>query len=107
VATPTREELAEVAALAGMQRALALYRLGLRTEASAEWLWNVYRMNDRALLAAAELARINGIWDRAINTADRTVAEHDFTLRYPAPYVNVLSKQARARKLDFDVLFWP
>ena len=104
-AMPTREELAEVAALAGMQRALALYRLGLRTEASAEWLWTVRRMNDRALLAAAELARVNGIWDRAINTADQTVAEHDFTLRYPAPYVKVLSKQARARKLDEPLVF--
>ena len=104
-ATPTREELAEVAALAGMQRALALYRLGLRTEASTEWVWTVRKMNDRALLAAAELARVNGIWDRAINTADRTVAEHDFTLRYPAPYGNVLSKQARARKLDEPLVF--
>jgi len=104
-AMPTREELDEAAALAGMQRALALYRLGLRTEASTEWLWTVRKMNDRALLAAAELARINGIWDRAINTADRTVAEHDFTLRYPAPYGNVLSKQARARKLDEPLVF--
>jgi soluble lytic murein transglycosylase len=104
-ATPTREELAEVAALAGIQRALKLYRLGLRTEASTEWLWTVRKMNDRALLAAAELAMVNGIWDRAINTADRTVAEHDFTLRYPAPYGNVLSKQARARKLDEPLVF--
>jgi len=104
-ATPTREELAEVAALAGMQRALALYRLGLRTEALTEWLWTVRNMNDRALLAAAELAKTNGIWDRAINTADRTVAEHDFTLRYLAPHGPVLSEQARSRKLDESLVF--
>ena len=73
-----------------MQRALASHRLGLRTEASTEWLWTVRKMNDRALPAAAELARVNGIWDCVINTADRTVAEHDFTLRYPEPYGNVL-----------------
>jgi soluble lytic murein transglycosylase len=103
-APPTREELAEVAALDGVQRALALYRLGLRTEATTEWVWTIRAMDDRALLAAAELARRNGIWDRAINTADRTVAEHNFTLRYPAPYGNVLSKQARARKLDEPLL---
>jgi soluble lytic murein transglycosylase len=101
----TREEIAEVAARAGMQRSLALYRLGLRTEAVAEWLWTVRTMDDRALLAAAELAKRNGIWDRAINTADRTVAEHDFTLRYPAPYSKVLSKQARVRQLDEPLLF--
>jgi len=104
-APPTREEIAEVAARAGMQRSLALYRLGLRTEAVAEWLWAIRGMDDRALLAAAELAKRNGIWDRAINTADRTVAEHDFTLRYPAPYSKVLSKQARVRKLDEPLLF--
>ena len=104
-AAPTREELAEVAALGGVQRSLALYRLGLRTEASAEWSWTVRKMNDRSLLAAAELAKANGIWDRAISTADRTVAEHDFTLRYSAPYGNVLSKQARARKLEESLVF--
>jgi soluble lytic murein transglycosylase len=102
---PTPEEIAEVAARAGMQRSLALYRLRLRTEAAAEWRWTVRTMDDRALLAAAELARRNGIWDHAINTADRTVAEHDFTLRYPAPYSKVLSKQARVRKLDESLLF--
>jgi len=102
---PTREELAETAALDGVRRALALYRIGLRTEAVAEWLWTVRTMDDRTLLAAAELARRNGIWDRAINTADRTVAAHDFTLRYPAPYGDVLLKQARVRKLDEPLVF--
>jgi soluble lytic murein transglycosylase len=104
-APPVREEIAEVAARAGMQRALALYRLGLRTEAAAEWRWSVHTMDDRALLAAAELARRNGIWDRVINTADRTIAEHDFSLRYPVPYSKELSKQARVRKLDEPLLF--
>lgn len=102
---PTREELTKVASLPGIRRALALYRLGLRTEASAEWLWNIRGMNDRALLAAAELASANGIWDRAIGTADRTIAEHDFTLRYPLPYIHVLSKQARLQKLDEALVF--
>ena len=102
---PTREELAEVAALTGLQRALILYRLGLRTEATAEWVWTVRAMDDRELLAAAELAHRNGIWDRAINTADKTVAAHDFTLRYPAHYRDVLSKQAQIRKLDEPWVF--
>jgi soluble lytic murein transglycosylase len=99
-AAPTPKELAEAASLGGIGRALTLYRLGLRTEALAEWLWAVRAMDDRALLAAAELAKRNGIWDRAINTADRTLAEHDFTLRYPSPYGDVLRKQARVRNLD-------
>lgn len=99
-AEPTPKEAAGVAAQGGIGRALVLYRLGLRTEGQAEWLWAVRAMDDRSLLAAAELARKNGIWDRAINTADRTVAEHDFTLRYLAPYGSLLGKQARQRNLD-------
>jgi soluble lytic murein transglycosylase len=97
---PTGVELAEAAARGGLKRALALYRLGLRNEATAEWMWTIRTMDDRALLAAAELARRNGIWDRAINTADKTIALHDFSMRYPAPYGDVLAEQSRVRKLD-------
>ena len=53
-------------------------------------------MDDRALLAAAELARRNGIWDRAINTADLTVAAHDFTLRYLVTLRRLFSRSRRA-----------
>jgi soluble lytic murein transglycosylase len=104
-APPTKEELAEVAALGGLKRALALYRLGLRSEATAEWVWTIRSMEDRALLAAAELARRNAIWDRAINTADKTVALHDFSMRYPVPYGAVLSEQARVRQIDEPWVF--
>jgi soluble lytic murein transglycosylase len=104
-ASPTREEIAEAVALPGLKRALMLYRLGLRTEATNEWIWTVRAMDDRALLAAAELARRNGIWDRAIGTADRTVASHDFAMRYLAPYRKVLSKQARANQLEEPYVF--
>ncbi len=97
---PTKAELAEATARGGLKRALALYRLGLRNEATTEWMWTIRTMDDRSLLAAAELARRNGIWDRAINTADKTVALHDFTMRYPAPYGDVLAEQSRVRKLD-------
>jgi soluble lytic murein transglycosylase len=104
-AAPTRGELASVAALSGLQRALKLYRLGLRTEATAEWTWTIRTMDDRALLAAAELARSKGIWDRAINTAEKTVAVHDFSLRYMTPYQDLFSKQARLWKLEESLVF--
>jgi soluble lytic murein transglycosylase len=102
---PGRKEIAAVAERVGIQRSLALYRLGLRTEADAEWRWSVRTMDDRELLAAAELAKQNEIWDRVINTANRTVADHDYTLRYPAPYHKALSKQARIRKIDESFLY--
>ena len=99
-APPTKEELAKASSLGGIRRALALYRLGLRNEATAEWVWTIRSMADRELLAAAELARRNGIWDRAINTADKTVFLHDFGMRYLAPYGKVLAEQARIRQID-------
>jgi soluble lytic murein transglycosylase len=96
----TPEELASAAANPAMQRALALYRLDMRTEATREWNWMLRGMSDRSLLAAARIARDNEIWDRAINTADRTVAQHDFSVRYLAPYRDVLGNAARARALE-------
>jgi soluble lytic murein transglycosylase len=65
-----------------------------------EWLWAIRDFDDKQLLAAAEIARRNAIYDRAINTAERTVALHDFDLRYLAPYRDVL--KARASELGLD-----
>jgi soluble lytic murein transglycosylase len=97
---PTEEEIAEAAAVPGLKRALALYRVDLRSDATREWLWTIRGMDDRRLLAAAELARRNEVWDRAIGTADRTVAAHDFSVRYLAPYREILAVQARTRDLE-------
>src|SRR6266513_373606 len=97
---PTESEIAEVAAIPGLARALALYRLDMRTEATREWLWTIRGMDDRKLLAAAELARRNEAWDRAISTADRTVLAHNFSVRYLAPYREVLAEKARSRDLE-------
>ena len=97
---PTEAEIAEAAAVPGLARALALYRIDMRTEGTREWLWTIRGMDDRKLLAAAELARRNEAWDRAISTADRTIAAHNFSVRYLAPYREVLAEQARSRDLD-------
>ena len=97
---PTTEELSKAVALPGLQRAMALFRLDMRTEAVREWNWSLRGMDDRQLIAAAELARRNEIWDRAINTADRTVAQHDFALRYLAPYQQTFAGQAKAQQLE-------
>ena len=97
---PTEAEVAQAAAVPGLARALALYRIDMRTEATREWLWTIRGMDDRKLLAAAELARRNEAWDRAIGTAERTVAAHNFSVRYLAPYREVLAEKARSRDLD-------
>ena len=99
-APPAPEEIAAASAVPGLQRSLALYRLDMRVEATREWNWCLRGMDDRQLLAAAELARSGEVWDRAINTADRTVWLHDFSVRYLAPYREVLAGRARERELE-------
>jgi soluble lytic murein transglycosylase len=94
------EEVEAVARDAGIARALALYELGLRTEATNEWIWAVRNLDDRQLLAAAELARRNDWYDRAINTAEKTQALHDFDLRFISPYRELASKEAKENNLD-------
>jgi soluble lytic murein transglycosylase len=97
---PGAEDLRAAGQLPGLQRALALYRLNLRFDAIREWNWAIRGMDDKQLLAAAEIAVRNGIYDRAINTADRTVELHDFNLRYLAPYREVL--KARTDQMGLD-----
>jgi soluble lytic murein transglycosylase len=97
---PTPEDVASVAANPGLQRALALFRLELRTEAVYEWNWALRGMDDRELLAVAEFARRNELWDRAINTANRTVGTHDFHVRFLAPYRTVFAERSRAQGLE-------
>lgn len=96
----TDEEVAAAARNPGLVRALALYRLGLRAEATREWAFTVRAMPDEELLAAAELARRNEIYDRAINTAERTVHRHNFRLRYLAPFAETFRAHAREHGLD-------
>jgi soluble lytic murein transglycosylase len=106
ISTPPRttplspQEFGEALANDGLRRSLALFRVEARLDAVKEWNWSLRGMNDRQLLAASELARRNDIWDRAINTADRTVTQHDFTLRYLAPYRDKVEPKARALALD-------
>ena len=98
--TPTGGELAAVARQPGFQRALALYRVGLRFESAREWIWSIRGMDDKQLLAAAEFALQNDMFDRAINTADKTLAVHDFSVRYLAPHRDSLAGGARAQQLE-------
>jgi soluble lytic murein transglycosylase len=83
-----------------LARALELFRLELRTEATAEWIFAVRNMDDARLLAAAELARRAGVYERAINTAGRTERLHDYRLRYLAPFRDVFREYALAYDLE-------
>jgi soluble lytic murein transglycosylase len=97
---PGPDDLKAMGERPGIRRALALYRLNLRIEGIREWLWAIRDFDDRQLLTASEVARRHEIYDRAINTADRTSVEHDFGLRYLAPFRDVL--RARTSELELD-----
>jgi soluble lytic murein transglycosylase len=100
VVKATAAETKAMAERPGVRRALEFFNLGLRVEGTREWIWTVRQFDDRQFLAAAEVARRSELFDRAINTADRTVNVHDFTLRYLAPYRDVLTPRARQLELD-------
>ena len=93
-------EVAAAGANAGLARALELYRLDLRSEATREWIFTIRGMDDAQLLAAAELARRAGVFDRAINTADRTLSAHNYKVRFLAPFKEVFDEQARIFGLE-------
>ena len=97
---PTEQEVEAAAADPGLKRALELIRLGIRVEGVREWLFAIRSFDDPRLLAAAELARRNAVYDRAIHTADRTSRLHNFTLRYPMPYQDVFRGYATANGVD-------
>jgi len=97
---PGAEDVRAMSQHPGLRRALALYRLNLRTEANREWLWAIRGFDDKQLLAASEVALRHEIYDRAISTADRTVALHDFSMRYLAPYRDVLNVHTSQLALD-------
>lgn len=99
-ARPTVEERALVAAIPGVQRSLALFRVNMRSEGVKEWNWTLRDMSDRELLAASEIAEHAGIFDRAIAAADRTRNEHDYSLRYLSPYSDQVRPAATNQSLD-------
>ncbi|SDY31897.1 soluble lytic murein transglycosylase [Nitrosomonas sp. Nm58] len=94
------DEIRTMQQVPGIQRALTLYQLNLRVEANREWVWTMRKFSDAQLLAAAEVAYRHGLYDRAINTAIQTVSQHNFNLRYLAPYRDQMREVLRYHELD-------
>ena len=96
----TAEERAVAQRNPGLARALHLIAIELRSEGVREWNFTLRGMNDRELLAAADLACQHQIWDRCINTSDRTRSEVDMAQRYPMPMRDDVVRHARAIGVD-------
>jgi soluble lytic murein transglycosylase len=102
-APPTPAERDAVASHPGFARALALISMGLRSEGVREWNFSIRGLSDRELLAAAQLACDREVWDRCINTSDRTREEIDMEQRFPSPLRQDVV--ARAREIGLDPAF--
>ncbi|WP_231970107.1 transglycosylase SLT domain-containing protein [Polynucleobacter necessarius] len=96
----TEQEIDAMARCKGFVRGERLYAMNLRFEGNREWNWELRNMTDKQLLAAAEYAKRINLYDRVVNTADRTKQDHDFSLRYPTPYKEELSPIARQIDLN-------
>jgi soluble lytic murein transglycosylase len=96
----TEQEIEAMASRKGFVRGERLYAMNLRFEGNREWNWELRNMTDKQLLAAAEYAKRINLYDRVVNTADRTKQEHDFSLRYPTPFRDELSPIARQIDLN-------
>ena len=96
----TEEEVAQIASLDGIKRAEALRRLDYDWEAKTEWTHATRDFDDTQYLAAAEYAQRKKWYDLAINSADKTTEKHDFALRYPTPYRDLMQPATKQHNID-------
>jgi soluble lytic murein transglycosylase len=102
---PSEADRAAALAIPGVDRALRLFDLGWRSEAVREWNFTLGYgrpggYSDAELRTIAEVACQREIWDRCINTSDRTRQEFDLSQRYPMPFEPEVLKAAREVGLD-------
>lgn len=89
----------------GLQRAVHAIQIGLRPEGVREWNYSTNLakpggMDDRELLAAAAYACEREVWDRCINTSERTRAVFDHEQRFPMPHRDAVTRRAAQIGLD-------
>jgi len=106
---PTAEEMESARRNPSLQRALYAIGMGLRAEGVREWNYGTNlvdaqgkagMMNDRDLLAAAQLACESQVWDRCINTSEKTRQVIDFEQRFPMPHKDAVIARTQAINLD-------
>ncbi len=101
----SEEELQAARDNEGLKRALHAIGIGLRTEGVREWNYstNLHQrggMSDRELLAAAAVACELHVWDRCINTSERTRSVIDVSQRFPTPFRQEVQQRASATGLE-------
>ncbi|MDQ3058156.1 MAG: lytic transglycosylase domain-containing protein [Pseudomonadota bacterium] len=89
----------------GLNRAAYAIAIGLRPEGVREWNYstNLHQksgMSERELLAAAQFACDRQLWDRCINTSERTKTQIDFEQRFPMPFRDTVVRRSQGISLD-------
>ena len=90
----------------GVWRALELIASGLRSEGVREWNYTIggygraQPYTDRELRAIAQLACDRQIWDRCINSSEKTRSEIDLDQRFPLPFRAEVERVAQQVGLD-------
>jgi len=102
--SPSEQAIGEAKTNKGLQRALYAIRMGLRPEGVREWTYEVNlakgSMSDEARLGAAAIACEVEVWDRCINTSERTTRLVNWTQRFPTPHREALLAQAKETGID-------
>jgi len=101
----TTEALNAFGVRPAVQRVVKLSHLDMKPESQREWLFVVRAQPDDILLLAADYARRVGLYDRAVNTADRTTTRHDYSLRYLAPFRTEFDAASRSQDVDVALLY--
>ncbi len=101
----TEAERSATRGLPGFVRALQLIALGLRNEGVREWNYTLRGMGDRELLASAQLACEREVWDRCINTSERSRLEIDVAQRFPTPMRDEVLAKAKDAGVDPAYVF--
>jgi soluble lytic murein transglycosylase len=101
----TAEEKNAARSNPSLARGLYAIAIGLRSEGVREWNYatNLHDrggMDDRALLAAADLACQREVWDRCINTSERTKGAIDAEQRFPMPFHDTVLRKSQEIGLD-------
>ena len=100
-----RAEIDGMARNPAVQRAVALQRAGLSADASAEWAWAVRRFDDRQLAAASRYAHQLSLWNRGIDSSERTATSHDLSTRYPRPFQAIVRPAAKQFGVDEALVY--
>ncbi len=80
--------------------AIQFYELGLYKEGRMEWENLLSKETDKSLINVANYSSSIKAFDRSISAALKTKNKHNFYLRYPTPYLEIVKKESSVRKIS-------